>query len=190
MTYTINTIAAPTVEPVTLAEAKLQCRVDTSADDALIAALISAARELAEAMVDRAYAEGTYELVCGGFDVNGVVLPRPPVTDVVSVKYLDASGVLQTMPTADYVARLAVLPPIVTLADGAQWPETAVVPDAVRVQFVAGLSPDLVPQRVKQWMMLHITTWYENRASINVGNIVTDIPGVRALLDPERWSWF
>lgn len=189
MTYTINQIVAPTIEPVTLAEAKLQCRVDVSDDDALITALIVAARELAEAMTDRAYAVGTYELVAPVFDAAGVDLPKPPVTSVVSVRYLDADGVLQTMDSADYVARLSVLPPMVTVADGLDWPETYPAADAVRIQFVAGLAPALVPQRVKQWMLLHITAWYENRASVSV-DALHDLPGVRALLDPEKWSWF
>ncbi len=38
----------PAGEPLTLAEAKLHLRVDLSDDDALITALISAAREQAE----------------------------------------------------------------------------------------------------------------------------------------------
>jgi len=39
---------APASEPITLAEAKLYLRVDTTADDALITALITAARETVE----------------------------------------------------------------------------------------------------------------------------------------------
>ena len=40
---------APVVEPVTLAEAKLYCRVTTNADDALIETMITQAREAIEA---------------------------------------------------------------------------------------------------------------------------------------------
>ena len=35
----------PVVEPVTVAEAKLHCRIDVEEDDTLVAALISTARE-------------------------------------------------------------------------------------------------------------------------------------------------
>lgn len=184
----IKTIAAPSVEPVLLADAKLHLRVDGTDEDALIGAYITAARELAEAQTDRAYAEATYELVSSGFGYV-IVLPVPPVTAVLSVKYLDADGVEQTIAPSNYVEKLDALPPVVVPADGFEWPATNGAADAVRVRFTAGAAPADVPQRVKLWMMLHVTAWYENRAAVS-GAALSELPGVRALLDPERWSWF
>jgi uncharacterized phiE125 gp8 family phage protein len=42
----------PVVEPVSVTEAKAHCRVDTTTDDAYIAALITAAREYVETYMD------------------------------------------------------------------------------------------------------------------------------------------
>ena len=41
----IKVITAPTSEPITLAEAKAQCRVDGTDEDTLITSLIGAARQ-------------------------------------------------------------------------------------------------------------------------------------------------
>lgn len=56
--YSMTT--APAVEPVTLAEAKLFCRIDTDADDALVTALIIAARQTVEKQTGRALIEQSW----------------------------------------------------------------------------------------------------------------------------------
>ena len=53
-------------EPVTLEEAKLYCRVDHDAEDALIAALIVAARQHAERKTGRVLRASTWEMTVGG----------------------------------------------------------------------------------------------------------------------------
>lgn len=63
-------IAAPGAEPVTLAEAKLHARVETAADDTLISAMISAAREEAEHILGRALITQTWEMVLPAFADN------------------------------------------------------------------------------------------------------------------------
>src|SRR4051812_6207132 len=58
MTSTL--IAGPGEEPVTLAEAKAFCRIDASDEDALVSALIAAARLHVESMTGRALVEQTW----------------------------------------------------------------------------------------------------------------------------------
>ena len=65
-------VTAPTEEPVSLAEAKLHLRVDDNADDALIAALITAARQHAENDTRRALVTQTWRLALDQFPVPGV----------------------------------------------------------------------------------------------------------------------
>jgi uncharacterized phiE125 gp8 family phage protein len=63
----IKLITAPIAEPVTLPEAKLHLRVDTTDDDTLITTLITAAREMAETITRRALVSQQWKIVADRF---------------------------------------------------------------------------------------------------------------------------
>jgi hypothetical protein len=95
MAYKI--ITQPTVEPVTLAEAKIQCRADGNELDSLLTGvIIPAARRSAEHETGRALCTQTRELVLDAFPAD-FELYGSPIQSVVSVKYLDESGNEQTL---------------------------------------------------------------------------------------------
>jgi uncharacterized phiE125 gp8 family phage protein len=99
----LKVITAASQEPVTLADAKAFLRVDTDADDALISALVSAAREFAEHYAQVAFADTTYELALAAFPYDAINLPNARSPVVVSVKYTDTAGAEQTLNSSDYV---------------------------------------------------------------------------------------
>jgi uncharacterized phiE125 gp8 family phage protein len=72
----LKVITAPTVEPVTLTEAKLHQRVDLSADDDLITMWITSIREHAEHLTERTLAPATYLLYLDAFPCDGIEIPR------------------------------------------------------------------------------------------------------------------
>ena len=92
----------PTVEPVTLTEAKLQCRVDVADDDALITRLISAARSRAEQITQRSIAEQSLTLYLDEFPTDAIELLKGPVNTITSVKYYNDAGVLTTITSTNY----------------------------------------------------------------------------------------
>jgi uncharacterized phiE125 gp8 family phage protein len=164
-------ITPPSVEPVTLAEAKLQCKVDFIDDDTLITALIVAAREQAEHRTGRALCTQTLEHVLDSFP-DGIELQRPPIAFVVSVKYVDASGVEQTLDPLLYSLDKDSEPGWVVPAYGTAWPETRAVPNAVRVRYTAGYGVAVaVPQSIKAWMLMAIAALYNQRAGFTVGSL-------------------
>lgn len=181
-------ITAPAVEPLTLAEAKLHCRVDGSDEDALITALIVAAREQAEHETGRALVTQTWELVHDVFP-EAFVLRRAPIQSVTSLKYLDsATGAEQTLDPADYLLDKDSEPGYVVPAYGKAWPATWPVPNAVRVRYVCGYGLGAaVPVAIKQWMLLAIGTMYAQRETLIAGQAAT-IPDRfwAGLLDPYR----
>src|SRR5262249_28268376 len=113
-------VTPPSVEPVLLADAKAQARVDTTADDTLIGYLIIAARQWAEKYTGRAFITQTWQLaldlmpameemwwdgmrqgpVTGLDEISAIVLPRPPLQSVTSVQYFDNSDNATTWPSS------------------------------------------------------------------------------------------
>jgi uncharacterized phiE125 gp8 family phage protein len=181
-------ITAPAVEPLTLAEAKLHCRVDGSDEDALITALIVAAREQAEHETGRALVTQTWELVHDAFP-EAFVLRKAPIQSVTSLKYLDSTtSVEQTLDPADYILDKDSEPGYVVPAYGKAWPNTWQVPNAVRVRYVCGYGlAAAVPVAIKQWMLLAIGTMYAQRETIISGQAAS-LPDRfwSSLLDPYR----
>lgn len=109
---TLRLITAPTAEPVTLADAKLVCGIDADITkwDTLITALISAARSDAEQQTGRTIAAARWERVLDAFPDSGIALAWPVVTSVVSVKYIDTAGTLQTLASTAYTLDADYLP--------------------------------------------------------------------------------
>ena len=184
----IISIAAPASEPLDLATTKLHCRVDGNDDDALITALIVAAREQAEHETGRALVTQTWELVHDAFP-EAFTLRKAPIQSVTSLKYLDsATGAEQTLDPADYLLDKDSEPGYVVPAYGKAWPETWPVPNAVRVRYVCGYgNAAAVPVAIKQWMLLSIGTMYAQRETLIAGQAAS-LPDRfwSALLDPYR----
>lgn len=158
----------PTTEPVTLTEAKLHLKVDTTADDNLITDLIVAAREAAEQECGRAFLEQTWRKTLDEFP-DAIELENPPILSVTSVKYIDEDGVQQTLGTASYQVDTENEPGRIVPAYGYDWPDIRDQPNAVEVIYKAGFTA--VPKAIKQWILIRIGTDYANRQSVAFGNV-------------------
>ena len=181
-------ITAPVVEPVTLAEAKYHCRIDgTELDDLLTGVIIPSARESAEHELNRALCTQTRELVLDSFP-ESLTLSGSPIQSIVSVKYLDSSGVEQTLDPADYVVDKDFDPGYVVIGYGKAWPETYPMINAVRVRYICGYgSASDVPAAIKAWMLLAIGTMVA-QAETMTQKQATALPDRfwHRLLDPYR----
>lgn len=152
-------ITTPT-EPITLAEAKLHLRVDDTAEDSLITALISAARETCEDRIEGTVPVTGWRLTLDAFP-DAVKLPRPPIVSVESVKYIDTAGVQQTLSPLDYVVDTVSSPGYIVPAFGKAWPETRGQINAVTVEYTAGSAA--AQHALKAWMLLAIGEMFANR---------------------------
>lgn len=172
---TTRLIIEPAVEPVTLAEAKLHCRVDHADEDTLISMLISVAREQCEHILGRSIAMQTWETVLDLFpQYNDIELFNPPIVEITSVKYIDeATGQETTLNANQYVLDKDSEPGWLMPAAGITWPATADVANAVRVRYTAGYAS--VPKAIKHWILLAVGEWYKSREAM-VDNTKMQLP--------------
>ena len=199
----LKLITAPLHMPITLAEAKAHMRVDGTADDALIAGLISSAVEAAQNITRRQLVTATYDYTFPGFPAATrgnplavLELPAPPLQAVLGVYYVDSAGAEQPLACGAYVvdtfSMVAGLSPVL----GTSWPATQEGPNAVRARFTCGWAMDASvsppawtgPESIKAWLLIRVATLYEQREAVAVGSgvAVADIsrPFVDGLLDP------
>jgi uncharacterized phiE125 gp8 family phage protein len=166
--YELSLVTAPVEEPVTVAEAKVHCRVSHDADDALYAVWIGAARRLIEEEAGVRLVNQTWRLSLDDWPAGGEIkIPIGPVVSVSTLKYLDDDATLTTLVAdTDYLTALGRRPPVVYCHPDESWPSVAVGRlDAVRLEFVAGYgaSAASVPETAKNAILLTVGYWDSNR---------------------------
>ena len=180
--YQITT--QPDIEPITLDEAKLNLRVDCTADDDLITALIVAARRWCEQYENRAYITQTITAKANWLPWE-IILPLPLLQSVTSITYIDLIGDVQTLSDALYDIDTFREPGRVTRAFNATYPSVRGDVNGVTIVYEAGYGDTAadVPAETKQAIQLFIAHLYDNRITVTDTQMF-DLPlGVKALLN-------
>jgi len=136
MSY-IRVVTAATEEPISLADAKLNLRVDHNDDDLRIQRHITEAREWVERRVQKAIANATMAQAYDAFPVGNapLVLSITPIASVTGLQYENTSDVTIVMATpADYIFK----PPNLLYPGGAAWPVAYNRADSVRAKYIVG----------------------------------------------------
>lgn len=199
MAFSLQQIAAPTFEPVSLADMKAHLTIDAAftADDVLIAGMIAAARQDAEDYLgkclmpqqwlycldrfpsysfgNRAPSRSSYDPFgnqTAGFD-NGsqtITIPQPPLRSVESVQYADvATGQMTVLDPSQYQVDTVSTPGRLLPGFNGGWPATAGVVNAVQVHFTAGMPA--IPANVKLAIQLRAAAYYANREEFLAGTV-------------------
>jgi uncharacterized phiE125 gp8 family phage protein len=191
----LSLVTPPAAEPliVTVAEAKLQARVDQSAEDALITAYIQAARDSIENATGRGLVAQGWTQTRAAFppDREPIAIYKGNLSADPTIQYRDSAGTLQTWDPANYVVARPQGPTaqatLIYPASVACYPRTADRPDAVIVSFQCGVAAGQVatlPAAYKLAMLLLVSHFYANRAA-TVAASMAELPmGVRFLLAP------
>lgn len=158
-------VTPASAEVLSLADAKAFLRVETTADDDLIEALIAAAIDSGELYTGRTFAPTTFRVSQNGGSC--LRLLRAPVTSLTSVETWDAE-------TEAFVALTGYLYypsnffPSVSLPASVASPTTA--PFGVQAEFVAGYTD--LPKTILQALKMHVNFLYENRGDAEaIGNV-------------------
>ena len=182
---------APTTEPISLAEAKLHLKVDTdlTADDNLITALITAARQMAENYTGLALINQTWEYATDQFTDSQIPLRPAPLSSIASITYKDSANVTQTLSSSVYEANTYEMPGKVMLKYNQVWPTTLLIENSILITFVAGYgtASSSVPAAIRAAILLIIGHLYEHRENVVIGTISSELPqGAEYLLNPYR----
>lgn len=155
-------VSKPTVEPITVEEARQAQGITHDADDDLLAMWISAAREECEHMIGRAVAPQTLQLALDEFPAGAILLPQSPVISVESLKYATAGGYADVPLYETYLddsqEQVWLMP-----AFGGAWPSVRTQANAVLVTYRAGYEE--CPDLIRAWILLRVGAYYLNRES-------------------------
>lgn len=153
MWYPSTVTTAPTVEPVTLAQAKGQCGIldDETDFDAQIERLIKTARSHVEHYCNVRWAEQTLSCPCDGFD-DLARLPEGPLKSVTSLTYIDPAGAEQTVPDTVFQPHKDGIEPSIRLKYGQSWPA---IQRGSRITLLAVFGGE-VPEEVQHAMLLFV----------------------------------
>jgi hypothetical protein len=200
-------ITGPASEPVTLTEAKLHCRVDEAADDNVITALISAARQAVENATGRRLITQTWRASVDAWPSksNGewwdgvreasfssimhvsseVQLPFPPLQSVTSIKTFSDADAETVYAASNYYVDISSEPGRVVLRKSASPPIPGRAANGIEIDFVCGYGAT-APQALKQACLMLIGHWYENREAVGEGAMGSIPVGYEAIIAPYK----
>ncbi len=180
-------LAAPAVEPVSLADMKAFLRVETGDDDDIITALIAGSRIHVEAQTRRALVTQSWRLSRDSWPEDGrlTVLPAPLQT-LTAARVYDVDGTANEIDTEAFVPD----PGASALAFA---PRALPMPGrraaGIELDVVVGYGDNAsdVPEPLRQAIRLLVAHWYENRGLVANGAARAPLPlTVAALLAPYR----
>lgn len=185
----LKLITAPAVEPITLDQLKLQCRIDGTDEDLLLAIIIQAARAKAENYTGTAIISQVWEQTLDAWPEAEIELLKPPVTAITSVTYRDAEGATQILSNALYTLDAATFPGWLLPQVDVTWPDTDGSASAIAIRYTTGYADAAsIPADMRAWLLLTAAYLYAQREALVVDGRVSEIPSrfVDSLLDPYR----
>lgn len=169
--------------PVSLAEAKLNLRIDGNEQDTMIEAWLHGITAHAEHVTGRSFINQTWRVTLDAFP-DAIELPVP--VSSVTVKFLDEAGIEQTLDPADYLVDSASEPGYAVPNVGKAWPTTYDRINAVNVDVVAGYGATeaSVPNGIKLYILAKLVEQYDPAIKAEKDTVQSSF--IDRLLDPYK----
>jgi uncharacterized phiE125 gp8 family phage protein len=177
---------APATEPISVADLKAHLRIDTTADNAALASMITTARLQIEAALALALITQHWTWTFDRWPRRASVeLPISPVQSILSFTVMCSDGLLTVPSSATILDGNGIAARLIT-KDG--WPAPSVAALGIEIKFTAGYgaTPADVPAPLRHAVLLLAAHWYGHR---DPGNCCTTAPSpaaVEHLLAPYR----
>jgi len=184
--WSISIVTPPSPTPVATADIKAHLRLNTSAEDTLLADWVLVAAEEFARETGYSLTNTALRLSLDSWPCESVLyIPRHPVTAVTSVQYLDTSGTWQTVDGSTYTTDLSSLPARILFKTNfvrASLHETA--KPCVRVNFSAGHSSTSdIPRMALQAVKLRAAEYYRDRENTSELNTKPISAGFQRICD-------
>lgn len=165
----LQQVTFPSTTIITLAEAKAQCRVTSTDEDALIMDCIRAATSLVETRIDTYLQSSTFVAYFDNAD-DDLWIWKYPITSLDSVKYIDTNGSEQTLSAANYSSDITDSPARIKVTTHPSVKRD--IFNAYRAYFTAGFTNrEKIPQEIIQWIKILTADFYQSRQSGYTGQI-------------------
>jgi uncharacterized phiE125 gp8 family phage protein len=165
----LTLVAGPTVEPISVEDAKAALNETGEDQDVFIETLIAAARQQVQRDAQRTLLTETWDLSCDRVPAGTEPLPllMRPVQSVTSVTTYGLDDAASVMSASEYFLDGSDEPRI-CLAANRTWPSALRTYRACVVRFVAGSGdqPSDAPARLVLAMHLLIGHWFRNREAV------------------------
>ena len=188
------TLTLPSSTPVSLMEAKQQCRIVSSdaTHDILLDRLIGEATRSIETLTGARLDSQTVRLELDGFPSGSLDLGVYPVNSITSVVYDDGDNVEQSMVLGtDYWQSLSGMYPFICPVD--LWPATKYgKPACVRITMSVGYfdgSPvtKACPDDLRHAVLMRVKEYFDNAGeSVTGSEVFSTVSSVKALTDMHR----
>jgi len=180
-------VTAPAAEPLSLVDAKRFLRVEHDDDDAIITALVSAARNNVEALTRSALITQTWRLVLDRWPDGGRIAPRiGPLRALAAARVFDAAGEASAIDPEIFVVDAAA-GVLAAPAWSLPVPGRSVAGIELDIEVGFGAMASDVPQTLLQAIRMLVAHWYENRGLIAIGSSVATMPAsVNAMISSHR----
>jgi uncharacterized phiE125 gp8 family phage protein len=205
----LKILTAPTVEPITLADAKAWLKQDSSADDALINLLIKSARRWTETFTRRALLTQTWYAVLDRFprvilpyDYPSIRLPGGQGISVDVITYIDGDGNTQTphdqvsSPTVTSNYQIDLIPDdgiLILPAWAESWPDIrqTIAPITITYQVGYGAASTDIPEDLMAAFRYKLSDLYDLRGSTDFYNAKGRwTPVANSFAYPYQINWF
>jgi uncharacterized phiE125 gp8 family phage protein len=175
----------PSLEPVTLDEARDYLRLDS--EDELLGSLISAARHLVEAASGQMLIHQTWRLSLNAWPVMGRLrLPVEPLCAIIAARVVDSQGGSQELDLSVLAIDAGARPPAILAIGALPGPGRRLNGIEIDVRVGHGATPADMPPQLRLAVLKLVAHWFENRGD-TTGERISAMPGeVTALTAPWR----
>lgn len=170
----LQIVQAAASDPVSLSDAALHCRVDTTADHPALQAMIRAATSAAEQYLGRPIITRTYRQFFDAWPCGRELeLRRSPLVSVTSVKTYTDADVVATFAASSYFVDTVSQPGRIVLRSSASWPTADRVANPIEVEYRAGYGTDpaSIPADIRQAVLMLTANLYEHRGDAVTGSM-------------------